>query len=336
MYHFIYITNLPSFYKINLFNKIAEQKKILVVFTHNDNVNRNEDFYQGKRDFEFISIANKSLFVKILWLLKLLRNNSYQTLILGGWDQMFLWIAAFISKKNKNTVVIESSIYESKTTGFKGFIKKIFISRISKAFCSGSAQAQIVQALGFTGEIVITKGVGIFNLVKQPSYIELGNVTDYAYVGRFSPEKNLIFLITVFNDLPDLKLHLIGFGPQESKLKQIANKNVIFHGAIENKKISSLLQRMHVFVLPSLSEPWGLVVEEALNNGLPVVVSDRVGCLDEIVTPDVGISFQFDSAADLNRAINKITDLEFYNNLRSNISKLDFDKITLDQVESYL
>jgi len=88
--------------------------------------------------------------------------------------------------------------------------------------------------------------------------------------------------------------------------------------------------------LPSISEPWGLVVEEALNNGLPVIVSSRVGCLGEVVTADVGLSFNFDDANDLGFAIEKITNLNYYNNLRYNISKLDFDAITHGQVKSYL
>src|SRR5262249_18764882 len=38
-----------------------------------------------------------------------------------------------------------------------------------------------------------------------------------------------------------------------------------------------------IFVLPSHFEPWGLVVNEAMASGLPVVVTDRVGCVDDLV-----------------------------------------------------
>ena len=37
-----------------------------------------------------------------------------------------------------------------------------------------------------------------------------------------------------------------------------------------------------ILILPSLSEPWGLVVEEALYYGMPVIISDRVGCRSEV------------------------------------------------------
>ena len=47
------------------------------------------------------------------------------------------------------------------------------------------------------------------------------------------------------------------------------------------------------FVLPSLTEPWGLVVNEAMAAGLPVVVSDRCGCASDLVRPGEN-GFAFD------------------------------------------
>jgi glycosyltransferase involved in cell wall biosynthesis len=41
-----------------------------------------------------------------------------------------------------------------------------------------------------------------------------------------------------------------------------------------------------VFVLPSRREPWGLVVNEAMVCGLPVIVSDACGCVDDLVVPE--------------------------------------------------
>ena len=47
----------------------------------------------------------------------------------------------------------------------------------------------------------------------------------------------------------------------------------------------------NLFVLPSIHEPWGLAVNEAMNLGLPVVVSDQVGCAPDLVSPDNGWVF---------------------------------------------
>jgi glycosyltransferase involved in cell wall biosynthesis len=336
MYDFIYLTNLPAFYKINLFNSIAKEKKILIIFTHSNHSHRTDDFFKGDREFNFISIADITFFRKIYLLLKLLKVNDYDKLIIGGWDQFLFWIVVFLNKKSKNSIVIESSIYESKVDGLKGVLKKIFLSRISKAYCSGQSQSEIVKQLNFKGKIIITNGVGLINIIDQPIYTASKKVTEYVYIGRFSKEKNLSFLVKVFNNLPHLNLHLIGYGYEEVLLREISNPNIIFHGEIFNKNISKILQEMHVFVLPSISEPWGLVVEEALNNGLPVIVSNKVGCAYEFVSPKVGMIFDFNKESSLIEAITKMSNINFYNQLRFNISKLNFSDIANQQIQSYL
>lgn len=328
---------MPSFYKINLLNTVNKHLDLEVVFTEEQSSIRNADFFKGEREFKHYSFESTSLISKISKVNRLIDRQSFDEIILCGWDQILFWVIAFISPKYKNAVVIESSIYESQTKGIKGIIKRIFLSRIGKAYCSGKAQVAILKELNYKGHIVVTKGVGVFNIIAQPAFRkEESKVEDFVYVGRFSEEKNLLFLINFFNKHPRLKLHLIGFGPLEEVMKRNSSSNIIFHGVVANENLSALLQQFHVLILPSISEAWGLVVEEALNNGLPVIVSNRVGCLDEVVTAEVGLSFNFDDANDLSLVIEKITNLNYYNNLRYNISKLDFDAIAHEQVKSYL
>ena len=128
----------------------------------------------------------------------------------------------------------------------------------------------------------------------------------------------------------------MGYGPQELLLKSIAKQNINFHGAIPNIELFKQYQQNDVFVLPSSSETWGLVVEEALNNGLPVIVSDKVGCAEEIVDESNGIVFRLSENDSLNNAILKIQDIEYYNSLKFNISKMDFEKIAQTQIDCYL
>ena len=336
MYHIIYITNLPAFYKVNLFNRIASNRNLLVIFTHQSSLQRNDDFYLGAREFDYITISSKTFPEKLFFILKLLLQTKYQNLIIGGWDQVILWIAAFISPKRKNALIIESSIHESITNGSKGFFKRIFLSRISKAFVSGKSNSDLVKALGFKDEIIITKGVGIFNIKKQPVFSPKEIVRNFIYVGRLSKEKNLTFLIETFNQLPELNLNIVGFGPEEAFLKSKAKDNIYFLGAIPNLELYKIYQANDVFVLPSISEPWGLVVEEALNNGLPVIVSDHVGCAEEIINDANGLIFKISKPESLLNAIFKMTDIDFYNSLQQNVSKMDFFKIAEEQVNCYL
>ncbi len=330
------LTNLPSFYKINLYNEIATKKKILVIFTGNGEKIRNENFSYGVKKFPFLFL-HKKRHKALLSIIQIINKLNYNKLIIGGWDSIEMWACAFCSKKEKNAVVIESSYLESSYDSIKGYLKKLFLKRISIVYASGKAQKKLAEELDFKGEIIITKGVGLFNIVKQPIFQKKEKVKKFLYVGRLSREKNLHMLIETFNKLKDADLNIVGYGPIEKELMRIANANINFLGAIDNQKLPSIYQIHDVFILPSLREPWGLVVEEALNNGLPVIVSNKVGCIDEVVKDGInGIIFEIGAENALIDAINKIMDIEFYNKLRLNISKMNFEEIKQHQINCYL
>lgn len=330
----IFLTNLPSFYKINLYNSISDYIEVMVVYTGRDLETRNSDFLCGSRNFREIQLHG-SEWKKALQFKNLLKNEDYTEVIVAGWDNLSSWMGALVSPKSKNSVVIESSILESKSSGIKGLLKRLFITRIARAYCSGKSQVDLARAVGFRGEIVITKGVGVFNYRKQPVFIPRKEVKHFIYVGRLVWEKNLDFLISQFNRHPELSLDIIGYGELEIKLKSLANTNIRFIGAVDNKELYKYYEQADIFVLASVSEPWGLVVEEALNNGLPVMVSDRVGCAEEIVNSDNGVVFHL-TEDDFDEKLNRITNLEEYNRMRYNISKMDFESIENKQVLCYV
>ena len=140
----------------------------------------------------------------------------------------------------------------------------------------------------------------------------------------------------MLNYFPDLKLNIFGFGPQEEVLKILASFNISFLGAISNDKISHYYQSNDVFVLPSKSEPWGLVIEEAMNNGLPVIVSNKVGCSIDLVADDVnGIRFDLDDRNSLKNAVLKICNPIYYNVLAKNISCYNFEERSQKYVASF-
>jgi glycosyltransferase EpsF len=102
-------------------------------------------------------------------------------------------------------------------------------------------------------------------------------------VGRFMPQKNHEFMLKVFKEIllqrPDAKLMLIGSGPLEQRIKQLAvemdlNDSVIFVGT--TPKVVDYYQAMDVFFLPSLFEGLPITGIEAQAAGLPCVFSDAI------------------------------------------------------------
>lgn len=330
----IFVTNVPSFYKIKLFNEINKREKIIVLFTGKKDFNdRNQDFFSEEIQFEHYYFSGKN---KITELRNFLKSHEYDELIIAGWDSRENWWCAFHSPRKKNSVVVESTILESKIKGYKGLLKRIFLCRVSKAYPSGTLHKDLLLALGFKGQINITGGVGLMNRIAQPVFQPRTSVKNFLYVGRLVEVKNLEILIQAFNEMPDLRLTIVGFGIQESLLKSIAKDNIIFMGAVNNRDLGVWYQNSDVFVLASKSETWGLVVEEALNNGCPILLSDKIGCKEDLLTSETGLSFVFNDKEDLKLKVRKMCDIDFYNSLRLGVSKLNFEQREKNQIEAFL
>lgn len=283
----MFVTHIPVFYKANLYNEINKNKKIFVIFVADETISKRSDDFLTLKEADFpykvlseVEFENRNKLQNILKLKAVLSKISFERIIVSGWDLAEFWYIAFTNPRIKNAMALESTIYESKTTGVRALIKKLFLARISKVFASGSLHKALLDRLGFKGQVTITKGVGI---IRKPaiSFKRDGKVKNrIVYVGRLSPEKNLDKVIHVINELPWLQFDIYGVGPQEQDLKEMAMGNVIFHGAIPNSNLEEIFVNADFFILPSKSEPWGLVVEEALYFGLPVIVSDRCGVVE--------------------------------------------------------
>lgn len=335
-YDIIFLTNIPAFYKIRQWNEVNKRKRILAVFTDADEKSRNKDFFSEKPEFEYLILKEKNQLSKTARVLMLLIGTKYSELVIGGWDCLPFILSAWISPRRKNAVICESSIFEYIPSFLKDLVKRCFLHRIGIAYPSGIAQSMLLDRLGFHGEHKITGGCGLLNYYEQPPYEERTKVKKFLYVGRFVEVKNLQMLIHVFNLRQDLQLIMVGFGELEEKLKAIAGQNVTFLGAKDNKNLKEIYRSADVFVLPSKSESWGLVVEEALNNGTPVIVSDKVGCRMDLVTKETGLVFQHDSRESLEKSLEKMCDVVFYNTLRKHISELNFASRAQRQVDVYL
>jgi glycosyltransferase involved in cell wall biosynthesis len=341
MYDFLFITSIPSFYKINLYNALAKQCRIYVIFLSHASTIRSADFFDAKISFPY-KVLDKQTYEQRHWfsnslkLIKLMRAIEYQKVIVGGWDTPEYWLTVLIHPKKYNAVVVESSISDSTSTGIKGLIKKFFISRLSIAFVSGHKHRSLLNTLNFQGNIVITGGVGLINQHSQ------AKITDqfqgqFLYVGRLSVEKNLNFLITVFKQFPQFQLTLLGIGPLKNELKHLASDNIHFIEHCPNNEIDSIYLQHDVLLLVSQKEPWGLVIEEALYYGLPVIASAQVGCVTDLISHyESGLIIDGEQKNELAHALKTLSDPNTYQKFQHKVALIDFKQRADAQIQSYL
>lgn len=340
-YDFVFLTNTPSFYKINLCREIAKEASILIIFLGYASEAVNVKDLDSEDNLEVLFLSKKDCEkrskIKIFYsLCILLHKIKYKKLLYSGWLIPEYNLLSFFFPKNKNCVINESSIIECSLKGWKGLIKKCIINRMSVALPSGELQKEIFDKIDFTGEVHLTHGVGIFN--KQEYTINRSssnnNAYKYLYVGRLVEVKNLMFLIDSFNK-NGKSLTVVGDGELKEALKKMANSNIRFMGFVDNVKLKDVYLEHDIFILPSSSEVWGLVLEEAIYYGLPVLVSNRVGSyVDLVKIPQTGKVFDFDNQSSLNDAICELEDN--YSSYKKEVAQYDFEKRDFLQVRAYL
>ena len=153
-------------------------------------------------------------------------------------------------------------------------------------------------------------------------------------MGRLIDVKNVALLIDVFNR-NGFPLTIVGEGVLEKDLKSKAKPNITFTGFIANDALGDVYQEHDIFILPSKYEPWGLVVEEALFRGLPVIASSRVGAATDMVKNlSTGEIFQSGDAGSLQMAIDKVS--ADYDKYRRMVEAIDWGARDRAQVESYI
>ena len=336
----VFITPIPAFYKVNLYNEVAKRKDISAWFLGNQTIeNRSSDFVSSEMNFDhcFINSGSFQSRNKIRSSFKLIKKLIIQNnkeVIIGGWDTVEFWMVILLLNRNKISLVLESSVLESKTNGIKGFLKKVFLRKVSKVYASGDNHKKLLQDLNYNGDIIKTKGVGLINYISKSQPLE-SYKNKFLYIGRLSEVKNLTFLIKVFNKLPEYSLTIIGEGPDKMKLESMSEPNINFVGSVENKELSQYFLQNNFLILPSLSEPWGLVVEEALYNGMPIIVSKNCGSVDLVKNEFNGYVFNPNNAIELENIIKGIND-HIYQKLKVNIAANYIESKDMDQVDSYL
>ena len=336
----IIITPIPAFYKVNLYNQIAKHKKIKVFFIGESTIEqRSNDFISSKIKFDHLFLSNKefqkrSKVLNILTLIFNLFRLKSNEILICGWDLIEFWAVIFLFKKKKLSLVLESTFHESTSKGFKGLLKKLFLIKISKVYASGHNHIKLLENLNYKGEKVKTKGVGIINYINKTKPLKEYQ-KKFIFVGRLTKVKNIELLIKVFNELSDFQLSIIGEGPLEKRLRKISNKNIEFYGKIENDKLSYFFSKNNFLILSSTSEAWGLVVEEALYNGLPIIISKNCGSIEIIKDNENGLVFEPINPNNLQKILLDI-DQNLYKKFLKNIRKDFIEKKDKHQINCYL
>ena len=153
------------------------------------------------------------------------------------------------------------------------------------------------------GSTVIYPPVELSN--QEPSKTDNSNESYYLVAGRLVAYKNFGSVIKAFNDLPDLKLYVIGTGGEEEYLKEIAKSNVKFLGRVSDEEKHRLMSECLGLINAVEDEDFGIVPIEVLSHGRPVLAHRSAGHLETIIEGKNGSFFDSLDVAHLTEKTSK-------------------------------
>jgi len=205
--------------------------------------------------------------------------------VVAGWMiKEYIWVA----KKLRSSLDVPIVSYSD--TQWYGTIRQKINALISpfhvkKAFShiwvAGLYQFEYARKLGFKKESIIlnslTADVDLFQKISIESK-EKKYPKNFLYIGRFSPEKGLDILVSAWNDISNKKdwtLTLIGDGVLKEKF--LNEDSIIVKDYMNQKELLLEIEKSGCFVLPSIVEPWALVLHEAAVSALPIICTNICG-----------------------------------------------------------
>lgn len=184
---------------------------------------------------------------------------------------------------------------------------------------------------------VITMPMQVDNVIYNNFSKEMANNKfRFGYLGRLVSHKNVDKIIAAMRGMTNVELVVVGTGDEYNALKgESKDLPVAFTGALFGEEKIKILHSFDCLILPSSYEPWGLVINEALASGIPVIVSDSVGCRHDLVEAtsthgETGIVVKTENVEVLSEAMSKMCNdralwQKFHENALKRMEYWDYD-----------
>lgn len=308
------VHNTIAPYRHPLFEKLFQKLDSIVYYCSAKSGSRSWDLWPRNYDYKYeilpkISFGEISVNPSIV---KELALNRPYVLVLGGYVDPTMWLAFAVGKLLKIPIVYwTEGVKEPRS--ILGIITKpiryLFAKKSDACIAQGNRTKNYLESLGVDGAKIFIA----HNCVDNELFIRLSqkfkNNKDILkkhlgfhekhlliFVGRLTPMKGVFDLIEIYKKVIrnkiDIGLIIVGSGPLKDYLRNTILKDnlnnvhiigsvTIFRELVKYYSISDL------FVLPTLTDLAPLVLNEAMACGLPVVVYNAAGNVDDLIVPQV-------------------------------------------------
>ena len=303
------VVSHPIQYYAPLFREIAKKIDLVVFYCHNPTskeIGRQGFDKEITWDIDLLS-GYKSVFLnnyskkpavdqffgcKVDNLELKLKEEKITHLCIIGWYLYALWQAFFIGRKLGLIISQRGDTHYINTVSLQFILKKflypLFLNKYTTILYVGKRNLNYYKVLGIRKPNFLFSPHAIDQnqfLVKDQN--KISSKIKYLWVGKMIPLKRIPLLIDAFSSISDdtITLDLIGDGPERTEIESLAkvDSRIKLLGFKNQTDLHHLYKNYDCLILPSDSETWGLVVNEAMAAGIPAIISDAVGCSDDLI-----------------------------------------------------
>ncbi len=304
----IFIQPGYAHYRKKLFDKLNEEYDILFMFVSGKSVYPSSD--EGNKVWKTICLYSEKNSLWLLRLLNLLLLHNFDVIVSSLSHSIQSAIAYLVAKiKRKKLIIWSMAWHRPFEYSYRPNVYRMLRFMLAK-YILGKANAVIVpgrfsyryhQRLGISKDRIFVANQSTNDVSKdnrnEISRDEIGVNQKYIilYLGRIIGVKGLDILIKAFKKIEmereDVFLLIGGEGKFRLSCEKLAReleiRNIKFLGSIPSEKVGSYYKLSDIFVLPSCitnrAEAWGLVINEAMSMGKPIITTDAVGASYDLV-----------------------------------------------------
>lgn len=318
----VILTEIIAPYRIPVFNVLAQRTGLdlhVIFLAETDETLRQWRVYKDEIRFSYQVLpswrwrAGKSSFLVNRGLWSALNKVKLEVLICGGYAYAASWEALLWARRQGVEFVLwsESNRHDARRRrAAVEWLKTYFLRHCDRFVVPGKASFEYLRSLGAAASSIVTAP----NAVDNRWYAaQAESVRSHAaafrekmrlklklklplrfilFVGRLVREKGVFDLLAGYAKLEsgvrsEVGLVFAGDGVAKEELMQqaklISASAICFPGFAQREDLAGLYALAEALVLPTHSDPWGLVVNEAMACGLPIIASSVAGCSADLV-----------------------------------------------------
>lgn len=302
----LFLTQIPSPYKMDFFAGLGHYTDLTVLFERASAGNRDSEWLRKKpKNFSAVFLKGKLVGDEMAFcpnVIKYVLDRDYDRIVIGQYSSPTAMLAILIMKmlRIKYYISTDGGMVKNEK-GLKRAIKSFFMKNAEGYFSPSTSSDQFLMFYGadklkihrypFSSvhkSDVLKAPVSLEDKVDLRKKLRIEEEKVIISVGQFIYRKGFDVLLNTAAHLPqNIGIYIIGGEPTKEYIELIKKynlKTVHFLKFMEKEQLKEYYMASDLFVLPTREDIWGLVINEALCYGLPIVTTNQCNAGIELIT----------------------------------------------------